>query len=89
MISWIVFDTEEKFGLDQNGQAFHPGPVLPPGADGSPLSYGVWTRVSKHLMPMLLCMHLCQVNKKMIHALIEVETHQLYKKFQFQSKQAE
>ena len=35
--SYIIFDQEKSFQIDQNNLAYHPGPVSPPGGDGSSL----------------------------------------------------
>ena len=35
--SKTIFDQEKSFPIGQNNLTYHPGPVVPPGGDGSPL----------------------------------------------------
>ena len=39
MKSYTICDQTKKFPIDRNNLAYHPGPVLPPGGDGSPLKF--------------------------------------------------
>ena len=43
-LSWTRTPNPEKIGSDQNGLVFHPGPVLPPRADGSLVLFATYGR---------------------------------------------
>ena len=51
--SSTIFTKQKSFPIDQNNLAYNPGPVSPPGGDGSPLASGFLYKAVPHLHVMM------------------------------------